>query len=71
VTIKEREDRFIERCRKEFGGLSWESEQLLRWGFGSGALELSEAAYVAGMAAQRTNVLAALGAAAEKQELLP
>ncbi len=62
MTRKDREDRFIDRCRKEFGSLTYESELLLRHGFAAGADELSETAYVAGVEAQRGAVLVALGA---------
>jgi hypothetical protein len=71
VTLREREDRFIEKCKKDFGGLTWESEMLLRHGFASGAQELADAAYVAGVDAQREHVLGALGAAPRKVSALP
>lgn len=71
VTQKEREDRFIERCRKEFGVLTWESELLLRYGFSVGASELSKAAYAAGVETQRAAVLDVLGATPKKELPLP
>jgi hypothetical protein len=72
VTQKEREDRFIERCRKDLGSkLTWESELLLRYGFAAGASELGVVAYAAGVETQRASVLAVLGAAPRKEERLP
>jgi len=55
VTQKEREDRFIDRCRKEIGTLTSSAELLLRYGF------------AAGIDAQRETVLGALGAVARKE----
>ena len=63
MTQKEREDRFIEKCRKDFGVLTYESELLLRYGFGAGADELGDVGYAEGVGAQRARVLGALGAA--------
>ena len=71
MTQKDREDRFIEQCRKDFGVLTWESELLLRYGFSAGADELGRVAYAEGMDAQRSRVLDALGAAARKGRALP
>lgn len=71
MTQKEREDRFIEKCRKDFKELNWESEQLLRFGYSSGAAELGRVAYVSGQDAQRERVLDALGAVASKETALP
>ena len=45
---KDREDRFIERCKKEFGTLTWESELLLRYAYAAGANELGRAAFAEG-----------------------
>lgn len=63
MTQKDRENCFIARCRKAFDGLTWEAEQLLRYGFAVGAEELGRAAFVEGMDAQRGQVLEALGVA--------
>lgn len=71
MTTKEREDRFIEKCRVHFGTLSWEGELLLRYGFAAGAAELRDVAYVEGVEAQQAAVLAALGAACQPKERLP
>jgi hypothetical protein len=71
MTQKDREDRFIEKCRKNFGGLTWESELLLRYGFAAGAAELGKVAYAAGVETQREAVLDALGAADRKETRLP
>lgn len=71
MTLRAREDRFIEKCKKAFGGLTWESEILLRHGYAAGAQELGEAAYVAGIDAQREQTLDALGAAPRKVRSLP
>jgi hypothetical protein len=71
VTQKEREDRFIERCRREFGGLTWESELLLRYGFAAGADELGTIAYASGVEVQRSTALDALGAVASKKVAPP
>ena len=62
MTLKERENRFVEECRKDFGVLTWESELLLRYAFARGAQEVGRAAYAGGMEAQRSRVLEALGA---------
>jgi len=62
MTLREREDRFIEKCRKDFGSLGFETEQLLRYGFSAGAQELEQAAFVEGVEAQQVRVLQALGA---------
>lgn len=71
MTDKEREDRFVEQCRKDLGTLTWESELLLRYGFSAGARELSRVAYAEGVDAQRSTVLAALGAAPRKESSPP
>lgn len=71
MTQKEHEDRFIERCRKKFGGLTFESELLLRYGFAAGADELGTIAYASGVETQRGAVLDALGAVASKKAALP
>jgi hypothetical protein len=71
MTQKDREDRFIEKCRKDFGVLTWESELLLRHGFAAGAAELGKVAYAAGIERQREDVLDALGAASRKETPLP
>lgn len=61
-TDKEREDLFIERCRKDIGVLTFETEMLLRYGFISGATECGQVAYREGIETQRHAVLSALGA---------
>lgn len=71
MTQKDREDRFVDQCKKEFGTLTWESELLLRYGYSAGADELGRVAYAEGVDAQRANVLQALGAAARKERSLP
>ncbi len=71
MTQKEREDRFIDRCRQEIGTLTYEAELLLRYGFSAGADELSTVAYTAGIDAQRETVLGALGAVARKETARP
>lgn len=71
MTQWDRQDRFIERCRKEFGSLTCEAEMLLRHGFTAGADELGTVAYAAGVGAQRGAVLDALGAVARKETPLP
>ena len=71
MTQKDREDRFIERCKKEFGTLTWESELLLRHGYTAGANEMGCVAYAEGIDDQRDRVLDALGAAARKESFLP
>ena len=71
MTQKDREDRFIERCKKEFGVLTWESELLLRYGYAAGADEMGNAAYAEGVDVQRNRVLDALGATARKERFLP
>jgi hypothetical protein len=71
MTLQERENRFIQECRKNFGTLTFEAEQLLRWGFSRGAEELSHAGFLHGVRAQRGYVLEALGAAPQKYEPLP
>lgn len=63
MTTKDREDRFIEQCRKDFGVMSYESELLLRYGFTAGVAELGPVAFAAGVRAQRERVLESLGAA--------
>jgi len=65
MTLREREDRFIEKCRKDFGSLGFETEQLLRYGFSEGAQELDNAAFVEGVAVQQIRVLQAFGAGKE------
>ncbi len=71
MTQKDREDRFIAKCKKDFGVLSWESEMLLRYGYSAGAAELGSVAFDEGMDAQRESVLSALGAAPRKLSVLP
>jgi hypothetical protein len=71
VTLKDREDFFIEGCRKEFGLLTLESELLLRYGYSAGAAELGKAAYAEGTNDQRARVLDAIGAAPRKDRVLP
>lgn len=71
MTERDREDRFIERCKQDFGTLTWESELLLRYGYSAGASELGKIAYVEGVEAQRVRVLDALGASAQKKQSLP
>lgn len=63
MTSKEREDRFIAKCREDFGALTWETELLLRYGYAAGASEHTPLAYQAGILDQRDRVLAALHAA--------
>ena len=63
MTLKEREDRFVAKCRKDFKDLSFETEQLLRYGYSQAALELSPIAFYDGTEYQRELTLAALGAA--------
>lgn len=67
MTLKEREDRFIKKCEKDFGKMTFESEQLLRYGFSQGAQELDRAAFVEGVGHQKAKVLEALGVAPEKE----
>jgi len=67
MTQKNRENRFIERCTKEFGTLSRESELLLRYGFSAGAEELGRVAFGEGVHVQRARVLDALGAVERKE----
>ena len=62
MTLKDREDHFIAKCREDFGSLTWEAELLLRHGFAAGAAELDRDAYREGIQAQRAVVLGALGA---------
>jgi hypothetical protein len=71
MTQKDHEDRFIEKCRKDFGALTWESELLLRYGFSTAAAELGRIAYAEGMEAQRSQVLDVLGAASQKERVRP
>ena len=71
MTLKERENRFVEECRKDFGVLTWESELLLRYAFSRGAQEVGRVAYAGGMEAQRSRVLEALGAAGKDEGPLP
>lgn len=71
MTERDREDRFIERCKKDFGKLTYESELLLRYGYSAGASELGQVAYVEGVEAQRDRVLDALGAASKRKQGLP
>ena len=71
MTDKEREDRFIERCKKDFGTLTWESELLLRYAYAAGASELGRVAFAEGVEVQRHRVLDALGASAQKVNVLP
>ena len=71
MTQKDHENRFIERCKKEFGTLTWESELLLRYGYAAGATELGDVAYKEGVEIQRERVLDALGATARKACALP
>lgn len=71
MTLKERENRFIAECKKDFGNLTWESEMLLRYAFAKGAQEVGHVAYAGGMEAQRAIVLKALGAAPSAKETLP
>lgn len=67
MTLKERENHFIEECRKDFGALTWESELLLRYAFSRGAQKVGRVAYAGGMQAQRDRVLEALGASAKEE----
>lgn len=62
MTLKEREDRFIDQLKGDGHPMTFESEILLRYGFGAGARELKEAAFEAGVEHQRGTVLASLGA---------
>lgn len=71
MTDKEREERFIEKCKKDFGTLTWESELLLRYGYAAGATELGRVAFTEGVEVQRDRVLDALGASAKKERFLP
>ena len=71
MTLKQRENRFVEECRKDFGVLTWESELLLRYAFSRGAQEVGRVAYAGGMEAQRSRVLEALGAAGKDEGPLP
>lgn len=71
MTLKERENLFINECRKDFGALTWESELLLRYGFSRGAQEMGRVSYKGGMQVQRESVLEALGAAAKDKVSLP
>lgn len=71
MTDKEREERFIEKCKKDFGTLTWESELLLRYAYAAGAAELGRVAYAEGVEVQRDRVLDALGASAKKERFLP
>lgn len=71
MTLKDREDRFIEACRKDFNDLTFESERLLRWGFSHGAEELFHDAFEMGARAQRESVLRLLGATPLKMEPTP
>lgn len=62
MTRKDRENRFIARCRADGIPLTLETELLLRYGFSQGAAELARDAFAGGMDEQRDRVLAALGA---------
>lgn len=66
MTNKEREDRFIVKCRQDFKvtTLPPESEMLLRYAFTAGVEEMAAIAFDDGVEAQRQTVLHALGAAA-------
>ena len=71
MTLKDRENRFIEECRNDFGVLTWESEMLLRYAFACGAQEVGRVAYASGVQAQRERVLSVLGAAGKEEVPLP
>ena len=71
MTLKDRENCFIEEYRDEVGVLTWESELLLRYAFTRGAQEFGRVAYTGGVEAQRVRVLDALGAASKKGGSLP
>ena len=71
MTLKDREQRFIDECRKDFGTLTWESELLLRYAFSRGAQEVGRVAYAGGMQTQRSRVLEAIGAVPREETAEP
>jgi hypothetical protein len=71
MTLQEHENHFIERCRKEFGALTFDAEMLLRYAYTAGANELGTLRFHQGVDAQRDTVLEALGACARKETFLP
>jgi hypothetical protein len=72
MTLQEHENYFIERTRKEFGGvMTPETEMLLRYAYATGATELGTLRFHEGVDVQRERVLAALGAAGQKVMPLP
>jgi len=71
LTLKDREDLFIENCRKTFGRLTFEAEALLRHGYGCGARELESVARAAGIDEQQERVLMALGAHPAAKKVSP
>lgn len=71
MMLKELEDSFIERSRRDFGGLTPESEMLLRYAYATGAQELGLIAHRQGVNAQRERVLEALGASPRETRPLP
>ena len=63
MTIREREDRFIQSLERQWGRkINPESEQLLRFGFFAGAEEMSSDAFEDGVARQRDLGLRTIGA---------
>jgi len=71
MTLKEHENHFIERCRKEFGALAFDAEMLLRYAYTAGANELGTLRFYEGVDTQRDAVLAALGAMSAKVMPVP
>lgn len=71
MTMRVREDHFILQCLKEFGGLTWESELLLRYGYAAGARDMGHIGYDAGGDERRQRVLSLLGAQPQKGHRLP
>lgn len=71
MTLKDHENRFIEQCKRDFKSLTFESEQLLRYGYSMGVDELGPVAYNAGIDTQRARVLNALGATRAQNKLPP
>jgi hypothetical protein len=71
VTIKEREDRFIEETKADGIPMTFETEMIMRYAYSRGASELERVAFDDGAEHQRLNVLAALGAVPAKRMVRP
>jgi hypothetical protein len=67
--LKDSENKFIERCKKEFPALTAESEMSMRYAFAQGAQEFAAREYVSVYNAKQSEIRGALNYRIHDEEI--